>query len=523
MIGENNNKLQKEFGDYQTPSIFSNEICTYINKFFHINPNVILEPSFGIGNFIKSAVDTFDKIEKVFGIEINTEYFNNAQEKYFTNIVGKKQYFYNEDIFNFDFNKIKSQININDNLLILGNPPWVTNTKLSELNSSNIPIKSNFKRLNGIEAITGKGNFDITEYIIIMLLSNFQNYNTTLAMLCKSSVAQNIIKDYKKLNIKIKKIKMIEFNAKKVFNVACDAVLLYIETGEPCSQTCEVYSLYSSQKSKTIGWYNNKFISNIENYKRYIKFDGKCPFTWRQGLKHDCSKIFELTHIKNNEFSNGNNELLKIEDAYVYPLFKSSDLKNYIITNNRKHVIVTQKKVNQDTSEIKDSAPQLWKYLNNNSEILNNRKSIIYQNSPEFSMFGIGDYSFSKYKVAISGFYKEPVFSLINTEKTAMLDDTCYFLSFNKLKDAQICTILLNSNPVKDFVKSLAFINAKRPYTKDILMRIDLNEICKSTSYEKLMEYARNLDIRNNISETDYYNFMSTISDTNAQLKIFAT
>ena len=207
----------------------------------------------------------------------------------------------------------------------------------------------------------------------------------------------------------------------------------------------------------------------------------------------------------------------------MYPLFKSSDLKSYITVNNRKHVIVTQKKVNQDTSEIKNNAPQLWKYLNNNSKILNNRKSIIYQNSPMFSIFGFGDYSFSKYKVAISGFYKEPIFSLINTEKTAMLDDTCYFISFDKLKEAQICTILLNSNPVKDFVKSLAFINAKRPYTKDILMRIDLNEICKSTCYEKLMEYAHNLDIKNNISETDYYNFMNTISGTTTQLKTFTT
>ena len=35
-------------------------------------------------------------------------------------------------------------------------------------------------------------------------------------------------------------------------------------------------------------------------------------------------------------------------------------------------------------------------------KILDNRKSSIYNKRPRFSIFGIGDYSFSKWKVAIS-------------------------------------------------------------------------------------------------------------------------
>ena len=518
MIGENKN-IRKEYGDYQTPSNFTDEICTYINKHFQVNPNVIIEPTFGVGNFINSAITSFNTIEKIFGIEINTQYFDIAHEKYFKNILNIEKHFYNENIFKFDFNKIKFKLDKNDRLLILGNPPWVTNTELSKLDSSNIPIKSNFKRTSGIDAITGKGNFDIAEYIIIMLLSKFKDYNTTIAMLCKSSIAQNIIKDSIKLNLKIKNMKIVEFDAKKIFNIACDAVLLCINMGEPLSQTCGIYSLTSNKKLRTIGWLNEKFISNIENYKKYIQFDGKCPFIWRQGLKHDCSKIFELT-FENNKFFNGNNKYVDIENDYIYPLFKSSDLKQFIITKNRKNVIVTQKKVNQSTETRKTNAPKLWKYLYNNSEIINNRKSIIYKNSPQFSMFGIGDYSFSKYKIAISGFYKEPIFSLINTDNVAMLDDTCYFLSFDNFIYAQICTILFNSNPVKEFLKSLAFPNAKRPYTKDILMRIDLNEICKYIDYKNLIAYAKVLNIENSITRNDYSEFINAISEQNLQLNM---
>lgn len=521
MIGENKNKLKKEYGDYQTPQFFCDEICTYIKEFLDFNPNVIFEPTFGIGNFIFSSIKVFDNIEKIFGIEINSKYYKLAQETLSSRFDNKEIHLYNSDIFKFDFSKIKSRINKTDNLLILGNPPWVTNSELSVLDSNNIPVKTNFKNVSGLDAITGKGNFDITEYIILNLVSNFQDTSASIAMLCKSTAARNIVKKFKKLKLKIKNIKIIEFNAKKIFDVDCDAVLLYIQTGASLAQNCDVYSLDTNGKIKTFGWYNNKFISNIEHYSKYSSFDGECQFVWRQGIKHDCAKIFELFLNKEHRYTNGNNEILEIEDNYVYPLFKSSDLKDYLITKNRKNVIVTQKKTNQNTDIIKDNAPKLWQYLIKNEKLLNNRKSIIYRNSPKFSIFGIGDYSFSKYKVAVSGFYKEPVFSLINTEKSAMLDDTCYFISFNNFKHAQICTILLNSRPVKEFLKSLVFSDAKRPYTKEILMRIDFNKICEQINYENLIKYAETLNITNNISEHDYYDFINIISKNETQLKMF--
>jgi len=45
--------------------------------------------------------------------------------------------------------------------LVIGNPPWVTNSELGSINSKNLPKKSNFKKNSGLEAMTGKGNFEI--------------------------------------------------------------------------------------------------------------------------------------------------------------------------------------------------------------------------------------------------------------------------------------------------------------------------------------------------------------------------
>ncbi|MFQ6002482.1 MAG: methyltransferase, partial [Candidatus Zixiibacteriota bacterium] len=119
---------------------------------------------------------------------------------------------------------------------------------------------------------------------------------------------------------------------------------------------------------------------------------------------------------------------------------------------------------------------------------LNERKSIIYKKRPRFSIFGIGDYSFTPYKVAISGLHKEPSFSLILPidNKPVMIDDTCYYLSFGSLNNAFFTWVLLNTDQVKNFLSSIVFLDSKRPYTKEILMRIDLLKLVETTSFDDL-------------------------------------
>ncbi len=102
-----------------------------------------------------------------------------------------------------------------------------------------------------------------------------------------------------------------------------------------------------------------------------------------------------------------------------------------------------------------------------------------------FSIFGIGDYSFKPYKVAIAGMYKTTTFSLVKLidNKPVMLDDTCYFIGFDTLIEAEITQTLLNKKLTQDFIQPIAFKDAKRMMTKDLLMRIDLNEIINETDF----------------------------------------
>lgn len=496
---------KKEFGDYQTPIDFTNKICNLLLKYKKIHPKTIIEPTCGIGNFLISA--QIFNADNYYGIEVNKKYCEKARK----NINNNNVQIFNADFFKYDLIKLNQA----GPVLILGNPPWVTNSDLSKIDAKNLPNKKNIKQLNGIEALTGLSNFDICEYMILKVIEQFQNTNTTIAMLCKTSVARNVYQELFRRNIDFIDFNMYEFDAKKVFDVSTDACMLYIQltnkNNKKCN--CDIYDINNCIKPiKTFGYKNGKIYSDLSATNEIELFDGKCCFEWRQGIKHDCSKTMELKK-DNKRYINGFDEEVKIEDTLVYPLVKSSMFKNPIIDCYSKYVIVTQKKVKEDTSYIQTTAPKTWNYLQKHLEYFNNRKSSIYKNSPVFSMFGVGDYSYSKYKVGISGFYKKPLFSLIySDDKPVMVDDTGYFICFESYKDAYVAMLLLNSKKVQKFIESISFKDSKRPYTKKVLERLDFNSICENITFEEIEKTEKSLGLDKLISKQDYQSFKSMVN-----------
>ena len=250
----------------------------------------------------------------------------------------------------------------------------------------------------------------------------------------------------------------------------------------------------------------NRFHQIIEN------FDGRCCFEWRQGVKHDCSKIMELT-LQNGTFQNGQKKEVQIEDDIVFPLVKSSMFKAPVIHSFSKFVIVTQKRAREDTKHLEQEVPKTWEYLNCNIELFERRKSSIYRGAPLFSMFGVGGYSYSRYKVGVSGFYKKPLFSVLysNDNKPVMTDDTSYFICFDSYDMEYTAMLLLNSKKVQGFLTSIAFLDAKRPYTKKVLERIDFFKIVNSLTFDELARTEQDLDLSCYVSLSMYDDFKSLI------------
>jgi hypothetical protein len=509
-----------EYGDFQTNSDLANKVTLHLSS-MKVSPEIVIEPTCGKGNFIIASLRNFKNIKNIFGVEIYKPYIwetkFNIVNFFLANPNANKPEIsiVHCNVFDYDFKGI-AKIHSNKDVLIIGNPPWVTNSKLGSLNSTNLPKKTNFKNHSGLDAMTGKGNFDIAEFITLTMIETFQNMRGNLLLLVKNSVIKNIVFDQNKNLYKITSIEKHCIDSKKEFNVSVEAALFYCQLNSPATFDCIEFDFYNNQTSYLkFGWLNDKFVSNIDIYIHTKEIDGECPFVWRQGLKHDCSTVMELDKV-NGYYVNGLNEEVKLEDGLVYGLLKSSDLKNTVINQTRKFTIVTQKKVGQETKYIKTDYPKTYQYLTQHQANFDARKSSIYINKPLFSIFGIGDYSFKPYKVAISGLYKTFHFTLILPQgnKPVMLDDTCYHLGFDNVEFAVYALILLNSDTTVQFLRSVTFADAKRTFTKEVLMRIDLLELGRILDKQYLAKELIKLNekYRLNISLELWDNFINEMT-----------
>ncbi len=490
---------RREYGDFQTNEKLASSICEYVLKKDQ-NFEFLLEPTCGKGNIILSSLEKFKTLKKVVGIEIYLPYVWETKIKILTyylinNKLKKPEIeIIHANAFEFSYKELAESTK-KFKTIIIGNPPWVTNSELSSIDSANLPKKSNFKNHKGFEAITGKGNFDIGEYISLIMIKYFQNHEGIFAFLIKNSVVKNLIYDQKQNNFKINNSEKLNIDSKKEFDASVNACLFITYLNKYVEYTCQELDFYNKKHITTFGWYQNKFVYSIDEYNLSSFIDNKSIFNWRSGIKHDCSKIMEITKY-DNYFINGLKEIVNIEKDLVYGLLKSSDLKSKRINTFRKLTIVTQTKIGEETEYIKKDFPLTYKYLEKHKELFKKRKSTIYKDKPDYSIFGVGDYSFSSYKIGIAGFYNSTHFTLIepNDSKPIMLDDTCYFIGFEKLKMAEIAHYLLNSEIVQKFLKSIVFPDSKRSINKDILMRIDLEKVFLNTSFEDVKEIIRNLD-----------------------------
>lgn len=472
-----------EFGDFQTPQDLSNEIAAFLRHSGEA-PEVVVEPTCGKGSFVIATLGAFPRAKTFYCFDINTGYVEGLR-KAAIHRNRREIHVEKRNFFQVDWNQFLQ--NLREKLLIIGNPPWVTNSVLGAIGSDNLPEKTNFQGHNGFAAKTGKANFDISEWMLIRLTEALSRRPACLAMLCKTSTARKVLRHswLKRLNVGRCSLHLID--AQKHFGVSVDACLLIIHTGVlELTSTARVYpDLSFNNRISTLGLAGKELVADIDEYLRLREIEGIPYYTWRSGVKHDAASIMEFTR-QGRRFVNGRREECDLEPTYLFPLLKSSDIANGRMATER-FVLLTQRKPSDDTSQIEKTAPKIWGYLMRHARVLDGRRSIIYQKRARFSVFGIGDYTFSPWKVAVSGLYKNCRFEVVGQShgKPTVLDDTCYFIPCKSEDEARFICELLNSDVCQRFLRSLIFFDAKRPITIDILNRIDLKRIADKLNKEK--------------------------------------
>jgi hypothetical protein len=479
---------QSIFGDFQTPLDLARQVAALIKR-EESKVKVVVEPTCGIGSFLQAAAEQFGKSTEYYGFDINPKYIDIARSVLQKNC-SVQGHLEPQDFYQIDWKKFFS--NQLTPILVIGNPPWITNSGMGLIGGQNLPEKTNFQRHGGFAAKTGKANFDISEWMLIKLLEALQGTPAIIAMLCKTATARKVLRHawLDGLDVGPSSFHLIDANTE--FGVSVDACLFYAHTGNKWPEsTATVYpDLSFDSPLKTFGLFAGELVSDIDAYRYLRDIDGLEYRKWRSGVKHDAAKIMEFKK-DGQYFINGLGERCSLEDTHLYPLLKSSDVANGRLRPTR-YVLLTQHRVNDDTDELQKSAPQTWQYLLDHKEQLDNRGSSIYTNRARFSVFGIGDYTFSPAKVAISGLYKNIQFQAIGVSdgKPIVVDDTCYFIPCESKKEAHFFADLLNSEISQRFIASLVFTDAKRPITIDVLKRVDLKKLAEYMGKEnEAIEY----------------------------------
>lgn len=469
-----------EFGDFQTPPLLARRVVDFLTS-RGLKPRSVLEPTCGLGAFVEASLAAFTDSTTITAFDVNADY---VQKTAALDGLASTRGRLDCKVANFFAHDwLATLVSLPEPTVIIGNPPWVTASGLGALGSANLPEKSNFQNRRGLDALTGKSNFDVAEWMLLKLLDAGRGRDVTVAMLVKTSVARRVLSHLWRTGASVEDAGIFRFDASLHFGVSADACLFYCRLGNSAALECIVADLERPDVPLgRVGWRDGALVSDPPAYDRHksllISGSGS-PFRWRSGVKHDCSAIMELRRVAQGQFINGNGQQVELEPEYVYPLLKGTDIFHGRVEEVRKWLLITQGKPGEDTSVIARLAPRTWAYLNTHCEQLDSRRSSIYRDRPRFSVFGVGPYTFAPWKVAISALHKRLVFATVGPveDRPVVFDDTCYHLSCDCEADAKLLIALLDSDCSQKLLGALIFWDAKRPITTEVLQRLDLRSV----------------------------------------------
>lgn len=471
-------KRRAEFGDWQTPADLARATCVKLVE-LGVKPDVVIEPTCGLGAYVMSANEAFPDAKAIHGYEINAEYLSTLRERLVGSINANRVQVHEADFFTHDWESSISRIE--GSLLVIGNFPWVTSSQQGAIGGTNLPNKSNFQGHSGFDAMTGKANFDISEWMLLKVLTWFRRRQGAVGMLVKTAVARKVLAQAQQQGAPVVDAYMFNIDSKKNFNAAVDACLLVMRFDPSASNASHEYTVFkelSEVHGTRVGHRDGKTIGNIDAFDANRHLVGKSPQKWRSGVKHDASAVMEFRRSPSGELVNGLDEVVSVEDDFLFPLLKGSD-----VGSNKqwrgKFTLVTQSFVGERTDHIRTIAPLTWKYLEDHGSVLDARGSSIYAKAPRFSIFGVGDYAFKPWKIAICALYKKLEFRLIGPVegKPVMFDDTVYFISFDSKEEAETALGQLNSVDVRRLLSSMIFWDEKRPIKTTILNAVDFEKV----------------------------------------------
>ncbi len=192
-----------------------------------------------------------------------------------------------------------------------------------------------------------------------------------------------------------------------------------------------------------------------------------------------------------------------IEQDLVYPAIRGSDIERWKVDPRIFMLVVQDPKTRRGYAEdfIKKDYPRTYSYLLKFKDILLSRplykKYYEQVSAPFYSQFNISEETFARYKVvwkAMSNDMIAGVLSQFKTgigHKTGIPLHTTSFISTNNESEAHYLCAIINSQPVRDFIKS--FSSAGRGFgTPSVMEHVGIPKFDpKNQLHQKLAEISK--------------------------------
>ncbi|MEZ4447927.1 MAG: hypothetical protein R3B09_00520 [Nannocystaceae bacterium] len=467
-------RARVEYGDWQTPAPLARAV---VERALAGDPRgwaAVLEPTCGEGSLLEAAAEALPGA-RLRGLDRDPIHLAAARTR-----LGERAALSEADFFAVDWEAEVARLP--EPLLIVGNPPWVTRATLGALDSGNLPPRATRADLRGLAALTGRSNFDLAEAMILRLLAATRGRASRLAMLCKASVARRVIARIGAEGWGLGGA-LWTIDARQHFGADVDAVLMIAEsTPTSAGDAAPLWPVHDGEDaitpSRHLGLVDGRLCGDVALAAATRHLEGPGALAWRSGIKHDCAAVMELRRRDDARWINGLGEVVDVEPALLFPLLKGADLAHGRATPTRA-LLCPQRRLGDDTRALAEAAPRAHRYLESHRARLDARRSRIYRGRPPFAIFGVGEYTFAPWKVAIAGLYKRLEFQVVGPVdgRPVVVDDTCYFLGFADEADARRHADALRSREARDFFTARVFWDQKRPITRELLQALALERL----------------------------------------------
>ena len=360
---------RKALGDFQTPLDLARGVVERLRA--RAPFTTVLEPTCGKGAFLQAAAEGAVGVQRLLGLEIQAVHLAEAA----TRLTGAPVELREGDLFTVDLAEWVGERP--GELLVVGNPPWVT---AAELGAMGIPRPTCSKPtgLGGLESLTGRSNFDLAEAVWLKLIEELTYARPTIALLCKQSVARRVLGWCRQCEVPMAGAQFIPINGKRWFGIAAECGLFVIDVaGEVGPYSYDVFEGLTDRVAvRTVGFRGDQLVPDLARFESVAAFGGQCPAVWRQGLKHDAADVMEL-EVHGAGWTDRAGRPIDLDPHTVYPLAKGGDVYHGRVLS--KAVVVPQKSLGLDTTHLRETAPRTWAYLNGCRARLDRRRSRIYQ------------------------------------------------------------------------------------------------------------------------------------------------